>query len=109
MQNWKLKQSKRKTKDNLKSCANKVVFWSYTQFTPVVLHNLLREIKNFIELTYTETFSEKHYFRSSETKTKSKSWAQVEVLATLFPRVNSLSLSLSNYFRKTKKETLRTN
>ena len=86
-----------------------MVFWSYTQFTPAVLHNLLREIKNFVELTYTETFSEKHYFRSSETKTKSKSWAQVEVLATLFPRVNSLSLSLSNYFRKTKKETLRTN
>ena len=48
-------------------------------------------------------FSEKHYFRSSETKTKSKSWAQVEVFASLFSRVSSLSLSLSNNFRKTKK------
>ena len=84
-----------------------MVFWSYTQFAPVVLHNLLREIINFVELTYTETFSEKHYFRSSETKTKSKSWAQVEVFATLFPRVNSLSLSLSNNFRKTKKRNFK--
>ena len=73
MQNWKLKQCKRKTKDILKSHANKVVFRAYTQFTPVVLHTSRREIKSSVELTYTETFSEKHYFRSSETKTKSNS------------------------------------
>ena len=71
MQNWKLKQCKRKTKDILKSYANKVVFRAYTQFTPVVLHTSV--LKSSVELTYTETFSEKHYFRSSETKTKSNS------------------------------------
>ena len=104
MQNWKLKRKcKRKTKDNVKSCANKVLFRYYAQFTPKALYTSWREIKSSVKLTYIEMFSEKHYFRSSETKTKSKSWAQVEVFASLFSRVGSLSLSLSNNFRKTKK------
>ena len=38
---------------------------------------------------------------------KSKSWAQVEVFASLFSRVSSLSLSLSNNFRKTKKKNIK--
>ena len=42
-----------------------MVFGSYTQITPVVLHTSCREI----QLNCVEMFSEMHYFRSSETWT----------------------------------------
>ena len=82
-----------------------MVFRPYTQITPLVLHTSCRETKSSVELIYIEMFSEKHYFRSSEAKTKSKSSGTSRSFCVTFSKswlFIYFIFSLSYNFRKTK-------